>query len=78
MRIRNLQCIVNQNFVKLSQLEAYYTLHSYDLIWLSETWLGFTTSTDSNDLSLKCLNLHRVDNPCNVKNEGFVFIIKKP
>ena len=59
-----------QNFVKLSQLEAYNILHSYDLICLSETWLDSTASTDSNDLFLNCYNLHRVDDPDNVKKGG--------
>ena len=35
-------------------------MHSYDLICLSEKWLNSTTSIDSNDLSLKDYNLHRV------------------
>ena len=70
----NLSSIAAQNFVKLSQLEAYNTMHSYDLICLSETWLDSTTSIDYNDLSLKGYNLDRV----NYKEKGFVFIIKKP
>ena len=37
---------------------------------LSETWLHFTTYIDSNDLSLKSYDLHRVDNPRNVKEGG--------
>ena len=53
-------------------------MHTYDFICLSETWLDSKTSIDSNDLSLKGYNLNRVDNPVNVKKEGFVFIIKKP
>ena len=57
---QNLNSITAQNFVKLSQLEVYNTLHSYDLICLSEKWLNSTTSIDSNDLSLKDYNLHRV------------------
>ena len=74
----NLNSIAAQNLVKLSQLEAYNTMHSYDFICLSETWLDSTTSINSNDLSLKGYNLHRVDDPDNVKTEGLVFIIKKP
>ena len=66
----NLNSIAAQNFVKLSQLEAYNILHSYDLICLSETWLDSTASTDSNDLFLNCYNLHRVDDPDNVKKGG--------
>ena len=66
----NLNCIAAQNFAKLSQLEDYNTLHGYNLICLSETWLDSTTSIDSNDLSLKGYNLHRVDDPDNVQKGG--------
>ena len=66
----NLNVIAAQNFFKLSQLKAYNTLHSYDLICLSETWLDSTTFIDSNDLSLKCYNLHRVEDPDNVTKGG--------
>ena len=69
----NLNSIAAQNFVKLSQLEAYNPLHSFDLICLSKTWLDFTTSIDSNDLSLKGYNLHRVDDPDNVKGGACVY-----
>ena len=67
----NLNSIAAKNFVKLSQLQAYNTLHGYDLICFSETWLDSTTSIDSNDLSLKGYNLHRVDDPDSVKKRGF-------
>ena len=72
----NLNNIAAPNFVKLSQLEAYNTMHSYDLISLSETWLDSTTSIDSNDLSLKVYNLHLVDDPDNIKKGG-VFVYFK-
>ena len=62
----NLTSIAAQNFVKLSQLDTCNTLHSYDLICLSETRLD------------KGYSLHRVDDPGNVEKGGFVFIIKKP
>ena len=73
----NLNSIAAQNFVKLSQLEAYNTLHNYDLICLSETWLDSTTSIDSNDLSLKCYNLHHIDDPDNVKKGGVCVYYKE-
>ena len=73
----NLNSIAAQNVVKLSQLEAYNTLHSYDLICLSETWLDSTTFIDSNDLSLKCYNLHRVDVPDNVIKGGICVYCKE-
>ena len=73
----NLKSIAVQNFVKLSQLEAYNTMHSYDLICSSETWLDSATSINSNDLSLKGYNLHRVDNPDNVKKGGVCVYYKE-
>ena len=72
----NLNSTAAQNFVKLSQVEVHNPLHSYDLICLSETWLDSATSIDSNDLSLKGYNLHRVDDPVNVRKGG-VFVYYK-
>ena len=72
----NLNSIAAQNFFKLSQLEAYNTMHSYDFICLSETWLDSTNSAGSNDLSLKGYNLHHVDDPDNVK-KGRVYVFYK-
>ena len=73
----NLNSIAAQNFVKLSQLEAYNTMHSHDLICLSETWLDSTTSINSNDLSLNDFNLLRVDDPDNVKKGGVCVYYKE-
>ena len=73
----NLNSIATQNFVKLSQLEALNTLHTYDLICLPETWLDSTTSIDCNDLSMKGYNLHRVDDPKNVKKGGVCVYYKE-
>ena len=65
-----------QHFVKLKQLETYNTFHNHDLICLSEICLDTTTSIDSNDLSLKGHNLHRVDDIDNVK-KGRVCVYHK-
>ena len=44
---------------------------------MSETWLDSTTSTDSNDLCLKGYNLHRVDDPDNIKKGGICVYYKE-
>ena len=62
----NWNSIVAENFVNLSQLEAYNIMHSHDFFCSSKTSLGSTTSIDSNDLSLKGNNLECVDSPGNV------------
>ena len=46
----NLYSIAAKHSVKISQLEAYNTMYSYNRIYLSETWLNSATSIDSNDL----------------------------
>ena len=48
-------------------------MHSYDLIFLSETWLDSTTYIDSNNLFLKGYSLHWVDDPDNA-NKGAVCV----
>ena len=70
----NVNNIAAQRFGKISQSEAYNTMHSCNLISLSDTLLDSTTSINSNYLSLKGYNLHGVDDPKNFKNGGgFVY-----
>ena len=73
----NVNSIAAQNCVKLSQLESDNAIHTYDLICLSETWLDSATSLDSNDLSLKSYNLHRVDDSDDVKKGGVCVYYKE-
>ena len=73
----NLIGIAAQNFVKLKQLETCNTFHNHDLTCLSEICLDTTTSIDSNDLSLKGYNLHRVDDLDNVKKGGVYVYYKE-
>ena len=73
----NLNSNAAQNFIKPSQLEVCNTLYSYDLICLSETGLDSITSTDSNDFSLTGYNLHRIDDPDNVKKGGVCVYYKE-
>ena len=61
----NVNNIAAQRFGKISQSEAYNTMHSCNLISLSDTLLDSTTSINSNYLSLKGYNLHGVDDPKN-------------
>ena len=73
----NLNSNAAQNFIKPSQSEVCNTLYSYDLICLSETGLDSITSTDSNDFSLTGYNLHRIDDPDNVKKGGVCVYYKE-
>ena len=52
---------------KLSLLQAYNTIHQYDILCISETYLDSSVSTDDSTLSLPGYNLVRSDHPSNVK-----------
>ena len=51
----NLNSILAHN--KLSLLEAYNTIHKYDILCISETYLDFSVSVDDTTLSLPDYNL---------------------
>ena len=55
---------------KLSLLEAYNTIHKYDILCISETYLDSSVSVDDTTLSLPGYNLVRSDHPCNIKRGG--------
>ena len=73
----NLNSISVDNFVKLSCLEAYLSLHSFDIICLSETFLNSTFPKDNDRLHLSGYNLLRSDHPFNTKKTGVCIYYKE-
>ena len=67
----NLNCMSVHNFLKLSLLRAYITVHEFDVICLSETYLNSPILHDDNNLQIPGYNLHREDHPLNVKQGVF-------
>ena len=51
---------------KLTLLEAYNTIHQYDILCISETYLDSSVAIDDITLSLQGYNLARSDHPSNV------------
>ena len=64
----NLSSIYAHNFAKLSLLRAYMSIHKFDIICLSETYLD--SSTDDESLEISGYYLIRSDNPSNKKCGG--------
>ena len=64
----NLNSIYAHNFAKLSLLRAYMSIHKFDIIYLSETYLD--SSTDDESLEISGYYLIRSDNPSNKKRGG--------
>ena len=72
----NLNSITAHNFLKVSLLRAYITVHSFDVISLSETYLDSSISHDDNNLEIPGYNLHRVDHHLNIKRGGVCIYYK--
>ena len=62
---------------KLTLLEAYNTIHQYDILWISETYLDSSVSNDDTTLSLPGYNLAQSDHPGNVKRDGVCLYYKE-
>ena len=55
------------NFIKGSLLQAYNSIHKFDTICLSETYLDNSYHGDDDQFALPGYNLIRADNPSNIK-----------
>ena len=64
----NLNSLPAHNFSKLTQLKAYNSIHKYDFICLSETYLD--SSTPDNLIEMEEYKLIRADHPNNIKRGG--------
>ena len=64
----NLNSICAHNFAKLSLLRAYASVHKFDIICLSETYLD--SSIDNENLEISGYYLIRSDHPSNKKRGG--------
>ena len=72
----NLNSVSAYNYTKLFLLKAYIAIHKFDMIYLSETYLDSSTTSDDDDLAISGYNLIRSDQPSN-NNRGGVCIYYK-
>ena len=73
----NLNRITTNNFIKISLLEAYNSIHNFDLICISETFLDSDYSNDDQKLSLQGYAMIRSDHPSNTKRGGVCIYYKE-
>ena len=72
----NLNSISTDNFLKLSILRAYITVHEFDVICLSKTYLDSSILHDDDNLQISGYNLYNEDHPLNVKRGGVCIYYK--
>ena len=73
----NLNGIAANNFIKISLLEAYNTMHNFDIICISETFLDSSYPIDDQRLSLEGYTMIRSDHPSNTKRGGVCLYYKE-
>ena len=56
----NLNSITAQNYLKISLLRAYISLHNFDVVCISETYLDSTTAANDENLAITGYNLLRL------------------
>ena len=66
----NLNSISAHNYTKISLLTAYFLVHNFDIICLSEAYLNSETSTDDQNLETPGYCLLRANHPSNNKRGG--------
>ena len=66
----NLNSITAHNYLKVSLLRAYISLHNFDVVCISETYLDSTTALDDENLHIAGYNLLRADHASNSKRGG--------
>ena len=65
------------NMVKLSSIAVYNTIHKYDFICISETYLDSSVHTDDRDILINGCNLICADHPSNNKRGGVFIYYRK-
>ena len=73
----NLNSITSHNFIKVSLLTAYYSIHKFDIICLSETYLNSETLSNDENLNIPGYNLIRADHLSNTKRGGVCIYFKE-
>ena len=72
----NLNSIIVHNYLKISLLRAYISLHNFDVVCISETYLDSTTTIDDKNLETARYNLLRADHASS-SNRGSVCVYYK-
>ena len=73
----NLNGKAANNFVKISLLEAYNTVHDFDVICISETFLDSDYSSDDQRLNIQGYVMIRSDHPSDTKRGGVCMYYKE-
>ena len=66
----NVNSLTANKMLKKSSIEAYNSIHDYDFICISVTYLHSSVSLDDKDVAIEGYNIVRADYPSNHKKGG--------
>ena len=69
----NLNSMSAHNYSKISLLTAYISIHDFDIICLSETYLTSTTDINDENLKIPGYIMYRADHPSDVKRPVCIY-----
>ena len=64
------------NYSKISLLTAYISIHDFDIICISETYLTSTIDINDENLKIPGYNMYHADHPSDVKRGGVCIYYK--
>ena len=73
----NLNSMTSHNFIKVSLLTAYNSIHKFDIICLSEMHLNSETLSNDENLNVQDCNLIRADHLSDTKRGGVCIYFKE-
>ena len=73
----NLNGLAAHDFVQVPLIEAFITVHNFDIVCLSETFLDSTIPRNNENINIIGYSVLRVDHPNNIKRRGFCMYFKE-
>ena len=73
----NINSFSGHNYAQVPLLQAFNTLHKFDLICLSETYLDSSISTEEKFLMIDGYKLLHADHPSYTKRDGVIIYHKE-
>ena len=72
----NLNSTSTHKFIKLSVLRVYISIHNFDILYLSESYIDSNIFSIDSNLIIPGYDLYRADHPSNVKRGWICFYYK--
>ena len=74
----NLNALAAHDFIKVPLIEAFISTHNFDILCLSETFLGSTIDINNENINIDGYFILRADHPSNNKRGDVCIYLNNP